>query len=248
MKLLSILILSFFAFIVCLTFSLFASLLPLRWSHPNLTSLMLQQGASSTQTWVSLSQIPKTFQRAVLAAEDGNFYQHHGIDFHEMQESFKKNVKKKKYARGFSTITMQLSKNLYLSRHKTLLRKSAEILIALGLEQVLSKNRILEIYLNVIEWGPHIYGAEAASRHYFKKSVSSLSSDESAFLASIIPSPVKWGHWPPGSFISRRTQMILTRIGVHREQPKSSPTTPEFPVFPESNPAEEDWDDNNLDE
>ncbi len=234
-KLRSFLIL-FFGFIVILSLVFFFSL---RWTYPRVTSLMAERGPPYLQTWMPLSRISKPLQLAVLAAEDGSFYHHHGIDFYEMKESFKKNLRRKEYSRGFSTITMQLSKNLYLSRNKTLSRKSLEILIALSLEQILSKNRILELYLNVIEWGPHIYGAEAASQFYFHKSASRLSEEESAFLAAIIPSPLKWGHWPPGSYVNHRTQMILARIGARREQPTS---TPEFPSFPESNPAEENLD------
>jgi monofunctional biosynthetic peptidoglycan transglycosylase len=164
------------------------------------------------QIWIPLSQISQNLRQAVIVSEDGAFYQHHGIDFHELKESLKKNAREFSFARGFSTISMQLARNLYLSPQKSITRKLKEIIIALWIEYKLPKDRILEIYLNVIEWGRGIYGVEAAARHYFSKSSSSLSLREVAFLAAIIPSPQRLGRWPPGPYVQTRMDIILTRI------------------------------------
>mgnify|MGYP001599924408 CR=1 FL=1 len=131
-------------------------------------------------------------RHAVIVAEDGRFYEHEGIDFEELKEAVKKNISKKKFAFGASTITQQLAKNLYLSPSKNPLRKMKEALIAHQMESKLSKRRILEIYLNVVEWGPGIYGAEAASRHYFDKSSNELTAEESETLAAYLPSPMRY--------------------------------------------------------
>lgn len=232
LKFLGIVFFTTLFFFVLLFFS-FPHLSSLRFVNPGLTALMVERGGPVDQRWVPLSKISTHLRRAVVEAEDGNFYRHHGIDLHEVRESLKKNMRKKRFARGFSTITMQVVKNLYLTRQKTLTRKILEILLALKMEQALSKDRILEIYLNSVEWGKGVYGAEAAARRYFKKSALSLSPDEAAFLAAILPNPRRWGHWPPGPFVQRRKEVILTRIGgrppVKRE---------ELPDLPEEAPEE----------
>lgn len=174
---------------------------------------MKKKGGPIEQTWLKFSKIPSHLKKAVLLAEDSRFYEHPGVDVIELQESFKKNWREKRFARGFSTITMQLVKNLFLSENKTLFRKGLEILIALRLELTLKKDRILEIYLNVIEWGRGIYGVEEAANHYFHKSASQLTPAESAFLAAIIPSPKKWGRLPPGRYVQKRTAMLLQKMG-----------------------------------
>lgn len=184
----------------------------LRYVNPGVTTMMLKKGWPLEWRWVKLENISPWLPRAVIEAEDGNFYNHRGIDSHEMEVSFKKNWIKRRYARGFSTIPMQLARNLYLTPEKTLTRKTLEVLITLELEAWLSKDRILEIYLNIVEWGPKIYGAEAASRHYFKKSAKNLTADEAAFLAVILPNPRKWGRQPPVPFVTRRKKIILSRI------------------------------------
>ncbi len=184
----------------------------LRTTNPKHTAFMGDKSRRVQQNWVPLSQIPRNLRQAVIVSEDGRFYQHYGIDFFEFKESLKKNIDERGFARGFSTITMQLARNLYLSPQKSLTRKIKEIVIALWMEQKLSKDRIFEIYLNVIEWGRGIYGAEAASRHYFGKSVHSLSSREAAFLAAIIPGPQRLGRWPPGPYIESRISTILKRM------------------------------------
>ncbi|MBI2083353.1 MAG: monofunctional biosynthetic peptidoglycan transglycosylase [Deltaproteobacteria bacterium] len=194
-------------------------MISLKKKNPGPTALMQQRGTPIHQTWVPLSRISPFLKRAVIVAEDASFYGHNGIDFHEFVESLKKNIEEREFHRGFSTITMQVARNLYLSPGKTIPRKLMEIVIAWVLEQTLSKNRIFEIYLNIIEWGDHIYGAEAASQHYFKKSAIELSPAEAAFLASIIPSPLKWGQWPPGPYVWQRVLILLNRMNPENLQP-----------------------------
>lgn len=224
-----------------LGYSALTSISSLRWINPGRTALMIERGGSVHQSWVPLSRISPNLRRAVVMAEDGNFYNHYGIDYFEMRESIRKNMHKKRFARGFSTITMQLAKNLYLSRNKTIFRKALEILIALKMEQDLSKDRILEIYLNIIEWGPGVYGAEAAAQHYFRKTASALNAEESAFLAAIIPNPIRWGRWPPGPYISRRKGILLARLGMRPRSPKEETRIPELSEEPpEESPEESD--------
>ncbi len=164
------------------------------------------------QHWKPLSEISKNLQEAVLIGEDDAFFEHEGIDTEALKESIELNLKKKKFVRGGSTLTEQLAKNLYLSPSKNPWRKVKEMLIALLLERMLSKQRILEIYLNVIEWGKGIYGAEAASEYYFKKEASALTAPEAAYLAAIIPNPSLYtGHWSQKALY--RKGVILKRMG-----------------------------------
>lgn len=162
------------------------------------------------QIWMPIEQISPHLQRAVLAGEDTHFFQHHGFDWDaiqnawdEAQKEAEEDAKKEgdydpdawippmpSFKRGASTISQQLTKNLYLSEERSFLRKGREALITYFLERKLSKRRILEIYLNVIEWGDGIYGAEAAARTYFKKSASALTPQEAAYLSAMIPSPL----------------------------------------------------------
>jgi monofunctional biosynthetic peptidoglycan transglycosylase len=138
------------------------------------------------QIWVPYTAISSTLKSAILIGEDDAFYQHEGYDLEQIKESFIKNWEEKRFARGASTITQQLAKNLYLSTSKSPFRKLKEFLIARRLEETLSKRRILEIYLNVIEWGDGIYGAEAASRTYFRKPARDLTIREAALLAALV--------------------------------------------------------------
>ncbi len=159
------------------------------------------------QIWVPLDQISPNLQRAVLAGEDTNFLTHRGFDYEAIQKAWeqaqRQSAKEAKeegenddwlpslpeFKRGGSTISQQLAKNLYLSSQRTLLRKGQEAALTVMLERTLTKRRILEIYLNVIEWGDGVYGAEAAARKYFRKSASSLTVNEAAFLSAMIPNP-----------------------------------------------------------
>ena len=213
----------------------------LRSFDPGKTALMRQQRGGVVQEWMPLAKISGHLREAVLYGEDLNFYAHHGIDFFELRESFKKNWKKKRWARGASTITMQLSKNLYLSTRKSPLRKVLELILTLEMEMLLPKERILELYLNVIEWGPGIYGAEAASRHYFKKPAAALGSAEAAYLAAIIPSPRRYTQPRYQRYAERRKRWILARMGrPERVAPAPSTEVPKapLPVPPERTPFE----------
>lgn len=141
------------------------------------------------QVWVSYNQISPNLKRAVLAGEDAKFFGHDGFDREALEKAMKENWEKKQFVRGASTISQQLIKNLYLSESKNPFRKLKEALLTWQMERELSKERILELYLNVIEWGDGIYGAEAASQFYFHKSATGLSVDEAAYLAAMIPNP-----------------------------------------------------------
>ena len=144
---------------------------------------------SRRQIWVPYGAISEHLKKAVLISEDASFFSHTGVDIKELQEALKKDWDTARFARGGSTITMQLAKNLYLNPSKNPLRKAKEIIIAWQLERALPKRRIFEIYLNVVEWGQNVYGAEAAARHYFGKAAADLDALEAATLAAMLPSP-----------------------------------------------------------
>ena len=144
------------------------------------------------QKWVPLSKVSPYLVKAVLIAEDDKFWKHEGFDFDAIQKAIERDLKEGKFKFGGSTISQQLVKNLYLSPSKNPVRKLRELLITRRLEASLTKTRILEIYLNVIEWGDRVYGAEAAARTYFKKPASALDAEEGALLASSIMNPRIW--------------------------------------------------------
>jgi monofunctional biosynthetic peptidoglycan transglycosylase len=144
---------------------------------------------SRQQIWVSYAAISEHLKKAVLIGEDAAFFSHKGVDIAELQDALKTDFETGSFKRGGSTITMQLAKNLYLNPSKNPLRKVKEIIIARQLENALSKRRIFEIYLNLVEWGQNVYGAEAAARHYFRKSAAQLDVLEAATLAALLPSP-----------------------------------------------------------
>jgi monofunctional glycosyltransferase len=146
--------------------------------------------APRQQTWVPYGAISEHLKKAILVSEDASFFSHKGVDVVELKEAFKKDWETGSFKRGGSTITMQLAKNLYLNPSKNPLRKAKEIIIAYQIEQALSKRRIFEIYLNVVEFGQNIYGAEAATRHYFGKSAANLDPLEAATLAALLSSPL----------------------------------------------------------
>ena len=170
----------------------------LKSSNPSSTALMEQRSAEArergdevkrVQTWVPYDRISRNLTRAVLAGEDSRFFDHAGFDWEEMRKALEEDWNRGEFKRGASTITQQLAKNLFLSTSKNPLRKLHEALITKEMEWILGKRRILEIYLNVIEWGDGIYGAEAAAHNYFNTSAAALGADQAAFLSSIIPSP-----------------------------------------------------------
>jgi monofunctional biosynthetic peptidoglycan transglycosylase len=160
------------------------------------------------QVWASYAGISEHLKKAILISEDAAFFSHKGIDVNELKEALKRDWETLSFSRGGSTITMQLAKNLYLNPSKNPLRKLREIVIARQLEQALSKQRIFELYLNVVEWGRNVYGAEAASRYYFAKSAADLDPLEAATLAALLPSP---RNSKERSILNRRN-LILTRL------------------------------------
>jgi monofunctional biosynthetic peptidoglycan transglycosylase len=162
--------------------------------------------------WVAYGRISPSLRRAVLVAEDNSFYEHEGVDVKGMKEAFERNWKRRKLTHGGSTITQQLAKNLYLSPSRNPLRKLREYFIARSLEKHLTKKRILEIYLNVVEMGERVYGAEAASRHYFGKSASALTTREAALLAGCLPNPRVMTPAKPNKRLRARQRMILSRM------------------------------------
>jgi monofunctional biosynthetic peptidoglycan transglycosylase len=166
------------------------------------------------QRWVSYSHVSPELKRAVLVAEDDAFFQHEGVDLAQLQESLEIDWAKGKFTRGASTITQQLAKNLYLSPSKNPLRKLRELIIARRLEAELKKARILEIYLNVIEWGDGIYGAEAAAQAYFRSPAAQLDPNEAALLAGAIINPRLLNPGRPNGRLLRRQQLILRRMGL----------------------------------
>jgi monofunctional glycosyltransferase len=170
--------------------------------------------ARHEQTWVRYSRISPHLKRAVLVAEDSAFWEHEGVDFEQIQESIEVDLAKGRLVRGASTITQQLAKNLYLSPTRSPMRKFRELIIARRLEAELQKARILEIYLNVIEWGDGIYGAEAAAREYFGTSAAALGPQDSALLAGAIVNPRVLNPAKPTRRLLRRQQLILRRMGA----------------------------------
>jgi monofunctional biosynthetic peptidoglycan transglycosylase len=168
--------------------------------------------AKLQQTWVSYGFISPNLKRALIAAEDSKFMQHQGFDFDGIQKAFEKNEKRGRIAAGGSTITQQLAKNLFLWPEKSFIRKGEEALITLMIESTWSKRRILEVYMNEIEWGTGIFGAEAAARHYFGISANELSEHQAAMLASMVPSPQYYDRKGETEGLSRQTEVILERM------------------------------------
>jgi monofunctional biosynthetic peptidoglycan transglycosylase len=194
------------------------SLLLLRWFNPPFTAVHAQRRLEALANgkryikrynFVPISCISRHLQHAVIAAEDGRFYQHHGFDWQEIRKVAEEDLRKGRVSRGVSTITQQLVKNLFFTTHRNPLRKVAEFTVTPLTELFLPKKRILELYLNVIEWGPGIYGAEAASRNYYDVPAARLSREESARLAAVIPSPLRWRPTAMNDYSSE----ILWRMG-----------------------------------
>jgi len=196
---------------------------PLRTSNPATTAfieLRAQEARARgekprrVQHWVTYRSMSRNITRAVLAAEDDAFWQHEGVDIGQLQESLEADWASGRFLRGGSTITQQLAKNLYLSPSKNPLRKLKELIIARRLEAELDKSRILELYLNVIEWGDGIYGVEAAARAYFHSGAAALGPSESAMLAGAIVNPRVLNPAHPNARLLRRQGIIMRRMGA----------------------------------
>ena len=216
---------------------------PLRTTNPSTTAFIELRAREArakgeepkrVQRWVSYAKISSHLKRAVLVAEDSAFWQHDGIDYEQLKESMEVNLARGEFVRGASTITQQLAKNLYLSPSKNPVRKLREIVVARRLEAELSKQRILEIYLNVIEWGDGIYGAEAAARTYFRKSAADLGPQESALLAASIRNPRVFSPAHPAARLRWLQQMILRRMGAVTPPPVVADTGPAPAPEPQS--------------
>lgn len=164
--------------------------------------------------WVPYKRISNNLKRAIIAAEDANFSGHEGVDWQAMQKAFEKNTRKGKVVAGGSTITQQLAKNLFLSGQRSYLRKGQEVVITYMLESLMDKERIFEIYLNVVEWGVGVFGAEAAARHYYGVSAAGLNAAQAARLAVMLPRPRFYDKNRGSTYLARRTALILRRMGA----------------------------------
>ena len=210
--------------------------------------------ARVAQSWVPLSRVSRHLIHAVLSSEDQNFFGHGGVDWKAIEESIEKNVEKGTFARGGSTITQQLAKNLYFGTSKTLGRKARELVVTRWMEADLSKARILALYLNLIEWGDGVYGCEAAARHWYGKPASDLSPTEAAGLAAMIPNPRRLNPRVSAPRHERATRRVLWLMaqagyigrdvaGLGSEPPpepvaedEEPPAAPETEATPESTP------------
>jgi len=217
--------------VLCLQLWFAGRILLMRWVAPQSTSfqrsealrlLKEKQQVAWAQQWVDDDQLPRTLKRAVIASEDDTFAQHGGVDWDALKGAWKKNEKAQARAQargkgvakviGGSTITQQLAKNLFLSGERTLLRKGQELAITLTLEALLSKDRILEIYLNSVEWGEGLFGAQAAARHYFHTDAARLGTFEAARLAVMLPAPKRFERQPASPYVIGRAGLIVGRM------------------------------------
>jgi len=164
------------------------------------------------QRWAPYGAVSPLLRHAVLVAEDDAFFQHGGLDWNEINASVRRDLEQRRAARGGSTITQQLAKNLFLGDRKTITRKLTEAFLAMRLEQALTKRRIFELYLNEIEWGDGVFGAEAAARHYWGVSASSLSPRQAVLLAAVIINPRRFSVDAPNRRIQRRVRIIASRL------------------------------------
>jgi monofunctional biosynthetic peptidoglycan transglycosylase len=198
----------------------------LRTLNPNSTALMRLRVAEALaggrplrfrQRWVRYEQIAQPLKQAVLVGEDAKFWQHDGVDYEELRTSLQQDWATRRFVRGASTLTQQLARNLYLSPSRTPTRKFAELLLTRRLEAELTKRRLFELYLNLIEWGDGVWGAEAASRVYFGVPASALAAPQAALLAAAIVNPRLYNPANPSARLLRRQRLILSRMGEAQE-------------------------------
>lgn len=191
----------------------FSSVIPIR-----ISSLMEQRALENylmfypKQSWVNIDDVNPVLLRAIISMEDGKFFFHKGIDWKELKTSMRVNKRRGRSIRGASTITMQLSKNLYLSTSKSVFRKAKEFIITFRMEKEQSKKDILESYVNIIEWGDGIFGIKKASQIYFNKHPRDLNSFESSKLAAVIPSPLRHNPTANSGYVNRRSAIIRARL------------------------------------
>jgi monofunctional biosynthetic peptidoglycan transglycosylase len=241
-------VLSFFLILLPVAYLLLMpDLSKLKKENPKRTALMqyrvtISKAKGKTyridQSWAPFSKISPYLIKAVLIAEDDKFWTHEGFDYEAIQKAIEKDLKAKKLKSGGSTITQQLARNLFLTPEKSLIRKISEAVITWRMEKVLSKKRILELYLNVAEWGEGIFGAEAASRHYFGKSSSELTPEEASRLAAILPNPRRYSPVGDQRYVINRSNLIYS-IMLQRGIviPEYKEETEEGGSFP-SNPSD----------
>ena len=200
---------------------LFTSVVWYRWFDPQQSAFMASEQArlgrldpprSIEQRWVAYDQISRYAKRAVIASEDSGFMEHSGIEWEAIEQAAKTNAASGQIRRGGSTITMQVAKNLFLSSDRSYIRKAQEIVIALMIETVWDKRRILEVYLNIAEWGVGIFGIEAAAKHYFGVPARLLNPRQAAWLAAILPAPKRYDRQRQSSWVERKTGIILRRM------------------------------------
>lgn len=220
-------VLAVFIFAVAFVSSLFLTLpnvSELKTNDPKKTALMETRSKQAKkegsdyvirQSWVPFESVPQILKDTVRIAEDAGFYWHKGIDFEELKEAFKRNIREKKFVRGGSTITQQLAKNLYLSPKKSLYRKFKEYLIARKLEKALSKDRIFELYLNVIEFGPGVFGVDAASQYYFGCPASELDLEGVVRLVAVLPRPLSTDPTEDSPWLKWRCRWLLHKLQLY---------------------------------
>lgn len=200
---------------------LFAGVVWYRWFDPQHTAMMADEQARLSQlsppraieqTWVRYDNISRYAKRAVISAEDTGFVEHRGIEWAAIEQAARANFESGEIRRGGSTITMQVAKNLFLSSDRSYIRKAQEIVIAMMIELVWNKERILEVYLNIAEWGVGVFGIEAAAKHYFGVPASRLNPRQAAWLASILPAPRRYDKDRGSAWIQRKTGIVLRRM------------------------------------
>lgn len=169
-------------------------------------------GGQLSQTWVDYDTIAKTVKQAAIASEDANFIQHNGFDIKSIEMAIKANEKAGGISMGGSTITQQLAKNLFLTHHRSYIRKGEEAIIAIMIEKLWDKKRILEVYLNVVEFGDGIYGIESASRYYFDKSAKELNKEQAALLISLLPNPKYYQKNLNNKRLQNKKRIIVKRM------------------------------------
>jgi monofunctional glycosyltransferase len=188
-----------------------------KWNNPGETSFMAREEAALQRKnpkaglrhrWVPYERISIHLKRAVITSEDARFSEHEGVDWEAIEKAYESNLKRGGPVKGGSTITQQLAKNLFLSPERSYLRKGQELVITYMIEALWDKRRILEVYLNVVEWGEGIFGAEAAARHYYGVSASQLGAEQSARLAAYLPNPKRYGRVRSGPYLDKRTASI----------------------------------------
>ncbi|MDO8788332.1 MAG: monofunctional biosynthetic peptidoglycan transglycosylase [Sulfuritalea sp.] len=198
-----------------------------KWVNPGMTSFQSQRldearqknpQAALKRQWLPYEKISVHLKRAVVAAEDDKFVDHEGFDWEGIQKAIEKNQKQGKVVAGGSTISQQLAKNLLLSPAKSVMRKAEEAIITVWIELLWDKRRILEVYLNVVEWGDGVFGAEAAARRYFSVSATHLAPEQAARLAVMLPAPRRYERNPYSAYMNGRTQLIVSRM-PHAEVP-----------------------------